>query len=479
MSEVDLTQQLDAAIDTMMATGEMPASADPRIDDLLGIAVELRNLPRAEFKARLQNELEEEAGMSTATKQATKQATREVNPVREGFRTITPYLVVPDVQAEVEFLTRGLGAEGHVFGLGTQGGFHGEYKIGESTIMVGGGGAGSAWKGNAFPGSIHLYVEDVDSVYERALQAGATSLYAPVDQPYGDRECGVQDVGGNQWYLAMHLSGGYVPEGVYNLMPFLHPVGAPRMIDFLKEAFGAEEIGVHRSPDGVVRHASIRVGSAVIEMGEAHEQWQPKPSVFMMYVDDVDAWYERATKAEGAVAKEAPKLQPYGARVGSITDPFDNVWYIASQVKMAEAQSTESERKPMGAPKMFRIALQVADIEQAAAFYAKLLDDPGIPIPRGSRHYFDCGGMILALVDVAKAGEKPQPTPDYIYFAVNNLEEVYERAKALNCLAQDRYHDQEAGQIVKRPWGEVSFYVEDPWGNGLCFVDEKTLFTGR
>ena len=52
MSEVDLTQQLDAAIDTMMATGEMPASADPRIDDLLGIAVELRNLPRAEFKAR-------------------------------------------------------------------------------------------------------------------------------------------------------------------------------------------------------------------------------------------------------------------------------------------------------------------------------------------------------------------------------------------------------------------------------------------
>ena len=60
MSEVDLTQQLDAAIDTMMATGEMPASVDPRIDDLLAIAVELRNLPRAEFKARLQNELEEE-----------------------------------------------------------------------------------------------------------------------------------------------------------------------------------------------------------------------------------------------------------------------------------------------------------------------------------------------------------------------------------------------------------------------------------
>jgi PhnB protein len=476
MSEVDLTQQLDAAIDTMMATGEMSASVDPRIDDLLGIAVELRNLPRAEFKARLQNELEEGAAVNTATKRATK----EVNPVREGFRTITPYLVVPDVHAEVEFLTRALGAQGHVFGLGTQGGFHGEYKIGESTIMVGGGGAGSAWKGNPFPGSIHLYVDDVDALYRRALKAGATSLYAPMDQPYGDRDCGVQDVGGNQWFLGTRLAGGSVPEGAQNLMPCLHPIGAPRMIDFLKQAFGAEEGLVHRSPDGVVHFARMRIGDAVIEMGEAHEQWQPKPSVFMMYVDDVDAWYERATKAEGAVAKEAPKLQPYGARVGSITDPFDNVWYIASQVTMAEEESTESERKPMGAPKMFRITLQVADLEQAAAFYVKLLDDPGIPIPRGSRHYFDCGGMILALVDVAKGADgEPQPTPDYIYFAVSNLEEVYERAKALNCLAQDRYHDQEAGQVVKRPWGEVSFYVEDPWGNGLCFVDEKTLFTGK
>ena len=132
----------------------------------------------------------------------------------------------------------------------------------------------------------------------------------------------------------------------------------------------------------------------------------------------------------------------------------------------------------MAAPKMFRIALQVTDLDQARAFYARLLDDPGIPI-RGSRHYFDCGGMILALVDITRGGQQPQPTPDYIYFAVDNLEEVFARAQAMNCLASDRYHDQDAGRIVKRPWGEVSFYCEDPWGNGLCFVDANTLFTGR
>jgi hypothetical protein len=108
-----------------------------------------------------------------------------------------------------------------------------------------------------------------------------------------------------------------------------------------------------------------------------------------------------------------------------------------------------------------------------------LLDDPGFPIPRGSRHYFHCGPMILALVDVAKGiGETPQPTPDYIYFAVNNLEEIFERAKAMNCLCKDRYHDQQAGEIVMRPWGERSFYAEDKWENPLCFVEAGTIYPG-
>lgn len=330
MSEVELTEQFDQAIDAMMAAGGvLPAEVDERIADLLGIAVELRNLPRVDFKARLQKELEEEAAMSTAT----KEAPRKVSPVREGFRTITPYLVVPDVHAEAEFLKQTFGVTGPIFGLGTQGGFHAEYNIGGSMIMVGGGGEGSQWKGDPQPASIHLYVDDVDAICESAVQAGATDVYPPVDQPYGDRECGFRDPGGNQWFVATHQGESFVPAGVPNLMPSLHPIGAPKMIDFLKQAFGAEELSVHRSPDGVVRHASIQVGTSVIEMGEAHGEWQPMPSVFMMYVDDVDAWYERATRAEGAIAKDTPKLQPHGARMGSIQDPFDNVWYIASQVQ--------------------------------------------------------------------------------------------------------------------------------------------------
>ena len=131
------------------------------------------------------------------------------------------------------------------------------------------------------------------------------------------------------------------------------------------------------------------------------------------------------------------------------------------------------------APALFRVILQVSDLDKAAEFYANLLADEGRRIPRASRHYFDCGPVILALVDVSAGGEAPKPLPDYIYFAVNNLEEVHARASEVGCLSSDDVHGASAGEIVKRPWGERSFYVDDPWGNGLCFVDETTLFTGK
>ena len=130
-------------------------------------------------------------------------------------------------------------------------------------------------------------------------------------------------------------------------------------------------------------------------------------------------------------------------------------------------------------PKLFRVILQVSDLDKAADFYSKLLNDPGRKIPRASRHYIDCGPVILALVDQSAGGLKARPLPDYIYFAVRDLEEVHARARALKCLSREDVHGEPAGEIVTRPWGERSFYVADPWKNGLCFVDEKTLFTGR
>lgn len=482
MSEVALTERLDQAIAAMLGNPDAPIEGtEPQIVELLGIAAMLRALPRPDFKARLKSELEGEALMSTGIEtgeSSDKSAHSKANPVREGFRTVTPYLTVADVHAEIEFVARTFGATGTIYGLGSAGGFHSEYKIGDSMIMIGGGGKGSSWKGSPAPAALHLYVEDVDAVYQRALEAGGTSLYAPMDQEYGDRDAAIRDAAGNEWYIGTHEGADYMPAGTTNLMPYLHPQGAPVMINFLKQAFNAEEVAVHQSPDGIVRHATVKIGNSIVEMGEAHGQWQPMPMTFMLYVEDADEWYARAMKAEGTISIGAPADQPYGDRVGTVKDPFGNTWYIGQHITAEEQDSTLAGRTDM-VPKLFRIALQVSDLDKAATFYSNLLDHSGIRIPRGSRHYFDCGPVILALVDVTAGGEQPQPTPDYIYFAVSNLEQVYERAKALNCLATDRFHDQNAGEIVKRPWGELSFYVEDPWGNGLCFVDDGTLFTGR
>jgi predicted enzyme related to lactoylglutathione lyase len=122
---------------------------------------------------------------------------------------------------------------------------------------------------------------------------------------------------------------------------------------------------------------------------------------------------------------------------------------------------------------IFRIFIPVSDLGSAVTFYSRLLAMDGKSI-RGGRHYYYCGPVILAVVE-----NSGQPIADHIYFAVTDLESVFDRAKELGCLETGDVHDEGAGEIVTRPWGERSFYVRDPFGNGLCFVDETTLFTGN
>lgn len=124
--------------------------------------------------------------------------------------------------------------------------------------------------------------------------------------------------------------------------------------------------------------------------------------------------------------------------------------------------------------KIFRITLEVSNLDQAAAFYAKLLDTEGKRHP-GGRHYFDCGGVILAVLDPTQGGMPPTSNPKSLYFAVDDIAAVHARAVSLKALAPYKVHGQPAA--FKRPWGEESFYVVDPWGNDLCFVKDGTLYT--
>jgi catechol 2,3-dioxygenase-like lactoylglutathione lyase family enzyme len=135
----------------------------------------------------------------------------------------------------------------------------------------------------------------------------------------------------------------------------------------------------------------------------------------------------------------------------------------------------------MSTPRLFRVILPVADIDPAAAFYAELLGQPGMRVS-GGRHYFRCGDVMLAVYSPKGDGDPREPRPnwDHVYFAVDDLEDVYRRAQKLGGLSTHVGDGRlPMGEIATRPWGERSFYLSDPFGNPLCFVDSKTLFTGR
>ena len=124
------------------------------------------------------------------------------------------------------------------------------------------------------------------------------------------------------------------------------------------------------------------------------------------------------------------------------------------------------------APRLYRVILPVSDVARAATFYERVLGIAGKRVSPG-RHYFDCGGTILACYDPRADGDTvdARPNPDHVYLAVSDLEAAFARAKDAGCQwAEER--------IETRPWGERCFYIKDPFGNPVCFVDDKTLFTG-
>ncbi len=124
-------------------------------------------------------------------------------------------------------------------------------------------------------------------------------------------------------------------------------------------------------------------------------------------------------------------------------------------------------------PRLFRLNIEVGAVEAAAAFYGTLFGCTPRPQP-GSRIYVEAGPVTLQIVQVPE----PHPAAKALYFAVADLDSVHGRAGDLGCLAAGDVHGTPAGQPVVRPWGERSFYADDPWGNPLCFVDAGTIYAG-
>ena len=132
-------------------------------------------------------------------------------------------------------------------------------------------------------------------------------------------------------------------------------------------------------------------------------------------------------------------------------------------------------------PKLFRILVPVSDIDRTAQFYETVLAMEGMRVSPG-RHYFDLDGAILALYDPRADGDgyDATPNPEDIYIAVDDLEATYAACQSAGAnFAKGTMDGGGAfGEIATRPWGERSFYLTDPSGNKLCFVDRATIFTG-
>jgi PhnB protein len=508
MPKLSLSEQLDRAVEAVLApdagtSRRDGAGLDPQIAPLARIAEQLLGLPREDFRARLKAEFEGSAPMASKPVAATEQGTVVMaqqeqkskvpgSYVRPGFKTITPYITVPNAPELIDFVKQVFNAEEVLRGAGPTGGIHCELRVGNSMVMIGGGGAGTSWSGTPRPTSLHVYVADCDAAYERALKAGATSAMQPTDQPYGERQATVKDVSGNNWFIAFPTYLGdphYDPDRVQTVQAYLHPPKAEAVIDFVKSAFGAEEMGRATSPEGLILHTTIKIGDSTFEMSDARGPYQAMPTTFYLYVEDVDAWYRQALRA-GGVSIGEPTDEPYGDRVGAVKDSTGNQWYIATRLGDAKAKTRVASAQDSAAPvKYIREGFHTLTPYLLARNAARLIDffKEGfgaeerfrVPQPGGKIMHAELliGDSILELSD--GSAEFPPRSAMHILH-VDDVDTTYERAiragaTSLNAPREQPYGDREAG--VMDPGGN-HWYITELRQTGHMTPDTRTILPG-
>jgi len=332
MPDRALIEQLDQAIDGMLAGAKQTGSADPTLSALMEIAGTLRDLPDNGFKTRLSRELQAEFQRRPPMTRSTPIESIESAAAEFAtIHTITPFICVPEGAKLIEFMKHTFGAEETTRHPHGPDGFVAGVRIGDSDLLIMG---GESLRGAECPAALHVYVKDCDATYQRALDAGAFTIGSPgvgepADRPYGERAAFVSDPFGNYWFIATRLGPNYVGVGLGHVTPSLLPTSAPPLIDFLKRAFGANVEGLHEEAGRMV-HAFVRIGEAMVEMSEAEEE-RLRPFGFYLHTDDVDAVYHRALAA-GAISILPPADQFYGDRLAIMEDPAGNRWFAAKRI---------------------------------------------------------------------------------------------------------------------------------------------------
>ena len=313
MADEPLIDRLDRIIDALVAGGDATAGLrDAEVAPLTRVAADLRHYPRREFTRELRAQLEGRTRMATAL---------TAPNIRTGFTTVTPYVWVKD-RGFADFVVRVFDAVETSVADNAGHGIHRELRVGGSMLMIGETGEGTT---PARPVAFHVFVDNTDAVFAKALQAGGTSLGEPADRPYGERSGFIRDPYGNHWYIATSLGPSAVPAELRTVTPFLHARNVGEYIGFLERAFGAVEEARHEVGGGAVPYARVRIGEAAVEMGGPAD---PMPGAYFLYTSDADLAYERALAA-GAKPLSPPAERPSGDRVGFVEDPVGNHWYIA------------------------------------------------------------------------------------------------------------------------------------------------------
>jgi PhnB protein len=321
--------QLDRAIDALLVAlqPEPEPHTSPALAQLMPIARALSLMPRPDFKLALKSDLQRRSSM-TEFAARTESSSGTAHFRRPGFNNIAPYFLVNGASKFLEFLISAFEATEHIRVPRPDGSImHAEVAIGDSDVIE------LADANEQYPPramATHLYVPDADATYARALQSGAVAIYAPSDEhPSGDRWGAARDPFGNVWYIATPKGWEPGPEGLRAVQPYLHLRDAHNLVPFVEAALGAEVLGIHKSPEGQVLHATISIANATFELDEAHGETLPTPAYLHVYVPDTDALYAQALRA-GATGVTPPSDAPYGDRAAAVKDPFGNTWFLAT-----------------------------------------------------------------------------------------------------------------------------------------------------
>ncbi len=145
-----------------------------------------------------------------------------------------------------------------------------------------------------------------------------------------------------------------IPEGYHSVTPYLIIDGAAQAIEYYKRAFGAVEVMRMAAPGGKVGHAEIRIGDSFVMMADEHPAigvLGPRSrggvtASFLIYVEDVDAVFERAVAAGGKILKPLQD-QFYGDRSGTLEDPFGHSWTIATHKEDVSPEEMDRRFKEM------------------------------------------------------------------------------------------------------------------------------------